>query len=129
MKKVICDVFNGYDSRIREIRLTFNTDKLKRLDWEYTVLTAAVKYVRSQKSLNGGKLGVYTFNSASSFISFLKSLNLSDTYLNEIWKGFEENDKLADDLDLFLINDDVVCCNYDAAVKALKEMYDKNKED
>lgn len=128
MKKVICDVFNGYDSRIREIRLTFNTDKLKRLDWEYTVLTVAVKYVRSQKSLNGGHIGVYTFNSVSSFISFLKSLKLSDTYLNEIWKGFEENDKLEDDLDLFLSNDGVLCYNYATSVKQLKEMYDKNKE-
>lgn len=121
MKKVICDVVNGYHSRIKEIRLVFNTDKLKVFGIQYTTLTLAVWYARPQKSLHGGKLGIYTFNYAQEFISFLKTLNLPDTYLNEIWKGFKENDRIADELENFLAEEEEYFIGEE--VEQLKEMF------
>ena len=120
MKKVICDVVNGYHSRIKEIRLVFNTDKLKGFGVQYTTLTLAVWYARPQRSLNGGKIGVYTFNYAQEFISFLKTLNLSEWFINEIWKGFEENDRIANELEAFLDEEEYFIGE---EVEKLKEMF------
>lgn len=122
MKKVICDVMNGYDSRIREIRLVFTSDRFKVYGGQYTTLTLAVMYVRPQKSLHGGKVGIYTFNHASEFISFLKSLKLSEWYLSKMWEEFEKNDRIADELEMFLNVDE---CLLGKEVERLKEMFNK----
>ena len=120
MKKVICDIYNGYDTRVREIRLVFNTDKMKRYGWDYTVLIASVRYVRPQKSLDGDNFGVYIFQKASDFIKFLKKLNLSETWMKDIWTEIEKNDRIDEELEVFI--DDRY--EYGKEKEHLKAMYE-----
>lgn len=120
MKKVICDIYNGYDARVREIRLVFNTDKMKGYGWDYTVLIASVRYVRPQKSLDGDNFGVYVFQKASDFIKFLKKLNLSEGWMKDIWTEIGNNDRIDDELGEF-IDDEY---EYGKEKEHLKAMYE-----
>lgn len=122
MKKEICSLRDADDHRIREILLTLKSEKADK--YNFTRVTLSVLYVRPQeKSLGGGRIGKYVFDYADEFISFLRELNLSSTYLNEIWKGFEEND-IANELKVFLDVDgkDVIPGK---EVEKLKKMYKK----
>lgn len=123
MKKEICSLRDADDHRIREILLTLKSEDTDK--YNFTRVTLSVLYVRPQKSLGNGRIGKYIFDYADEFISFLRELNLSSTYLNEIWKGFEEND-IANELKVFLDVDgkDVTPGK---EVEKLKKMYKKTK--
>lgn len=112
MKKVIFDVANMSGTRIKEVRMTISDDQFKHLiedgTKKYVTITLAVRYTRPRQTVVGRSyVDVFTFNYIPKLVSTLRALNLDEWMQKEVVKQVKANDRIEDDLEWFMFNNDL----------------------